>query len=152
MNRKSFWIACLSGAALTTLFSNIPYMGLLNCLLCAWFWGGAIFSVWLYKRQSGSVNSSLGLRIGAITGLIAGILGFLLGFVGLAGVDALMNSASAFMSSSDLQQANEIPAWAGWIVNLIGVIFNIGFGALGGWIGGTLLKPKAVPQQAGEAV
>jgi hypothetical protein len=35
----------------------------------------------------------------------------------------------------------DIPAWSGLIFNFLGVLFNVGFGALGGWIGATLFIP-----------
>ena len=83
MNTQNMWIACLSGAVLTTVVSNLPFIGIVNCLLCAGFWGSAIFSVWLYRRLSGAptmrqvVVPSLLLRVSttvpdAITVIVVG--------------------------------------------------------------------------------
>ena len=93
MNTKNLWIACLSGAVLTTLVSNLPLLGFVNCLLCARFWGSAIFTVWLYRRLSGSVTTGQGARIGALTGLLAGALGFTLSFIGLSGTQGFLKRA-----------------------------------------------------------
>jgi len=142
MNTRNMWIASLSGALLTTLVSNLPIIGLVNCLLCGGFWGSAIFAVWLYKRLSGSLTIRQAVMIGLLTGLCAGVLGFLLSFAGLAGAQGLMNSYSQFISSKDIQGMESMPAWAGIIFNLIGVLFNIAFGILGGWIGGVILKNR----------
>lgn len=146
MNTKNMWIAVISGAILTTLVSNLPILGLINCLLCAGFWGSAIFAVWLYRRLSLTLTQRQGLNIGLLTGLFAGIFGFLLGFVGLTGVDSMMRGAQQFMSPEDVQNFQAIPAWGGYLVNLVGVVFNIVFGALGGLLGGALLRTdKSTP-------
>jgi hypothetical protein len=142
MNIKNLWIAALSGAVLTTLVSNLPLIGFVNCLLCAGFWGSAIFAVWLYQRLNGTLTIGQGVRIGALTGLLAGVLGLILSLVGLAGAQGFLNGARQFLPADATQGMNDIPAWGGWIFNLLGVIFNVGFGALGGWIGGAIFNPN----------
>ncbi len=142
MNKKNFWTTCLSGAALSLLFSNLPYLGFVNCLLCGAFWGSSIFAVWLYQRLSGSVNTRQAVRIGAMTGLVAGVIGFAISFLGLAGAQGFMNSASQFLPADATQGMEEIPAWGAMIFNFLGVLFNIGFGTLGGWIGSAIFNPQ----------
>ena len=142
MNNRNLWIACLSGAVLTTVVSNLPFIGLVNCLLCAGFWGSAIFAVWLYRRLNGTLTVGQGVRIGALTGLLAGVLGLILSLVGLAGAQGFLNGARQFLPADATQGMNDIPAWGGWIFNLLGVIFNVGFGAMGGWIGGAIFDPN----------
>jgi hypothetical protein len=142
MNTKKFWIACLSGAVLTTLVSNLPFIGFVNCLLCGGFWGSAIFTVWLYRRLSGSVTVNQGVKIGALTGLLAGIFGIGLSFAGLAGVQGFLNSAKQFLPADATQGMNDIPVWGSLIFNFLGLLFNVGFGTLGGWIGGTIFNPN----------
>jgi hypothetical protein len=141
MNAKNLWIASLSGAVLTTLVSNLPFIGFVNCLLCGGFWGSAIFAVWFYKRLSGNLTVRQGVTIGALTGLLAGLLGFALSFAGLAGAQGFLNSARQFLPTDATQGMNDLPAWGAIVFNLAGVLFNVGFGALGGWIGGVLLNP-----------
>jgi hypothetical protein len=58
----------------------------------------------------------------------------------------MMRAAQQFMSPEDLEGMNAIPAWGGYIVNLIGVFFNIAFGALGGLLGGAIFRTdKGLP-------
>jgi hypothetical protein len=140
MNTKNLWIASLSGAALTTLVSNLPFIGLVNCLFCAGFWGSAIFAVWLYRRLSGTLTVRQGVGIGALNGLLAGILGFALSFAGLTGAQGYLNSYSQLLPQDALQGMEEVPEWAGLVFNLVGVLFNVIFGTLGGWIGGAILR------------
>lgn len=140
MNTRSLWIASLSGAVVTTLVSNLPFVGFVNCLLCAGFWGSAIFAVWLYQRLSGPVTIQQGLRIGALTGLLAGVLGFALSFAGVAGLQGLMNDTEGLVPPDALQGAQQVPAWGAAIFNLVGVVFNVAFGALGGWLGAKILN------------
>ena len=143
MNTKNLWIASLSGALLTTLVSNLPIVGLVNCLLCAGFWGSAIFAVWLYRRQSGAVTVGEGVKIGALTGLCAGVLGFVLGFIGLTGAAGLSKVFGSILPADAAQGMNSTMEAAGSIVfNLIGVVFNVIFGTVGGWIGGAIFKAR----------
>jgi hypothetical protein len=132
MNEKNLWIACVSGAVLTTLVSNVPFVDMVNILCFAGFWGGAIFAVWLYRRLNGTLVAGQSVRIGLLTGLLAGTLGFALSFLGAAGLQDLMNDLG--------QEAENIPVWGAVIFNLIGVIFNIVFGMIGGWLGGSLFR------------
>src|SRR5512138_1279919 len=101
MNDKNFWIACLSGAVLTTLVSNVPYVDMVNFLCFAGFWGGAIFAVWLYRHLSGTLDARQSIRIGLWTGLFAGILGFALSFLGVAGLQGTMNELSTVIPTED---------------------------------------------------
>jgi len=146
MNKKNLWIAVLSGAVLTTLVSNLPFVGFVNCLLCAGFWGSAIFAIWLYRRLNGTLTMRESVRIGLLTGLCAGVLGFALSFLGLAGAQGFLNSASQFLPADATGGMTDLPAWGAWVFNLIGVLFNTGFGAFGGWIGGAIFRTDRVPR------
>jgi hypothetical protein len=141
MNTRNLWIASLSGAALSLLVSNLPYIGFVNCLLCGAFWGSAIFAVWLYRRLSGTLTIRQGVKIGALTGLLAGVIGFALSFAGLSGAQGFLNSARQFLPADATQGMNDIPAWGALVFNFLGVLFNIGFGTLGGWIGAVIFNP-----------
>ena len=148
MNTKNLWIAAGSGALLTTLVSNLPFIGFVNCLICGGFWGSAIFAVWLYQRLSGAVTIRQGVNIGLLTGLLAGLIGFGLSFAGLAGAQGFLNSAQQFLPPDATQGMNDIPAWGGLIFNFLGILFNVGFGALGGWIGGVIFDPNRKNRKA----
>jgi hypothetical protein len=142
MNTKSLWIASAAGAVLTTLFSNLPFVGFVNCALCAWFWGGAIFAVRLYRRLGGTPTVRQSIAIGALTGLLAGAMGFALSFAGLAGMQGLLNNSEGLLPPDATKGMSDVPAWGALVFNIMGVLFNIGFGILGGWLGGVLLNRK----------
>ena len=127
---------------MSLLVSNLPFIGFVNCLLCAGFWGSAIFAVWLFRRLNGTLTIRQGVTVGALTGLLAGLLGFVLSFAGLAGAQGFLNSARQFLPADATQGMETIPAWGGYIFNFLGVLFNIGFGALGGWIGAIIFDPN----------
>jgi len=149
MNSKNLWIASLAGAVLTTLVSNLPLVGFVNCLLCAGFWGSAIGAVWLYRRLGSTLTVRQGVTVGALTGLCAGVLGFLLSFLGLAGMQGLMNSVGPFLPADATQGlASSLPNWGTIVFNLIGVVFNVLFGTLGGFIGGSIFKTAIPASQA----
>jgi hypothetical protein len=149
MNSKNLWIASLAGAVLTTLVSNLPLVGFVNCLLCAGFWGSAIGAVWLYRRLGSTLTVRQGVTVGALTGLCAGVLGFLLGFLGLAGMQGLMNSVGPFLPADATQGlVSSLPNWGTIVFNLIGVVFNVLFGTLGGFIGGSIFKTAPPASQA----
>ncbi|MCJ7513921.1 MAG: hypothetical protein MUO23_13280 [Anaerolineales bacterium] len=142
MNTKNLLIASLVGGLTITLLANVPILNFINCLLCAGFWGGAILAVWLYKRLTGSVTLGQGVAVGTLAGVLAGTFGFLLSFAGLAGAQALVNSYSQFLPPEAAME----PALSGSmsiLFNLLGVVTNIVFGAIGGLIGGAIFKPRA---------
>jgi hypothetical protein len=138
MNIKNLWIAALSGAVLTTLVSNLPFAGFINCLLFAGFWGSAICAAWLYRRLTGSLTANQGLRVGALTGICAGGLGFILSFAGLAGLQGFINTARQILPPEAALGTDSIPIWGALVFNLLGVLCNFIFGTLGGWIGGRI--------------
>ncbi len=142
MNTKNLWIASLGGAALSLLVANLPFISFVNCLLCCGFWGSAIFAVWLYQRLGSVVSIRQGVSVGALSGLIAGILGFALSFIGLAGLQGMLNNAQQFLPADATQGMEDIPAWGAYIFNFLGVLFEVGCGALGGWIGAVIFDPN----------
>jgi hypothetical protein len=44
------------------------------------------------------------------------------------------------LPAEDMQDINNVPAWGVWVFNLVGVLFNVIFGTLGGLIGGAILR------------
>lgn len=144
MNMKNLVIAALVGGVVSTILSNVPYLNLVNCLVCAGFWVGALLAVWLYKRLSGTVTLQQGVIVGAVAGLVAGIIGFVLSFVNVAGAAALMQTYSRFMpEESDIDVAALTSGPVKILMNLFGIVVNIILGAVGGLIGGAIFKPRA---------
>lgn len=150
MNTKNLWIASLSGAAVSLLATNLPYIGLINCLLCAGFWGSAIFAVWLYRRLNGMLTIGDAVRVGALSGLLAGVIGFALSFVGLAGIQALTSSFVQTLPPDVIGDMGEIPAVVASGMNLMGVVIEVIFGVIGGWIGGIIFHTDRVSSKLGE--
>jgi hypothetical protein len=139
MNIKNLIIASLIGGVVSLIAVNVPFLNLVNCLLCIGFWGSAVLAVWIYQRMTGSVTLGQAVVIGMATGLWAGVIGFGLSFIGLAGGAALANS---FKMVAPAEAKIDIPEGSGVIFNLCGVGVDIAFGAIGGLIGGALFRPR----------
>ena len=146
MNTKNILITGLVGAVITLALTNIPFVNLINCVICAGFWLGPLFAVWMYKRMTGTLSTKEAVWVGVTSGLIAGIIGFLLSFAGLAGAAAIINQVNAISSSAEQIDLSGIEGAIGNVVlTLIGVIFDIIVGAIGGLIGGAIFKDKPAP-------
>jgi hypothetical protein len=147
MNTKNILLAGLVGAIITLVLTNVPFINLVNCLICAGFWVGPLFATWLYKRLSGSLSIKEGVWVGVAAGAIAGLIGFLLSFVGAAGIAGLVNQLNAFMPAED---QIEIGGAESMLVNVVGTLFGVLFdivvGAIAGYIGALLFKDKAQTQ------
>ena len=152
MNIKNMWIAALCGAVLTTVVSNLPFIGLINFLCFFGFWGSAILTIWLYRRLNGSVTLSEAVRLGALTGLCAGIFGFSLSFLGLAGFQGTANEFARILPVEDMQDIENVPAMGILAFNLVGVLFNIIFGTVGGFLGGLIYRTDRMAAKIAEKV
>lgn len=143
MNTKNMLLSGLVGAVITLALTNIPFLSLVNCLVCAGFWVGPLFAVWLYKRMSGTISTKEGIWVGVTAGAIAGVIGFLLSFVGAAGASGLIKEINLLMPAQDQIDLSGIGGEIGGIIfTLFGVIFDIIVGAIGGFVGATLFKNK----------
>jgi hypothetical protein len=149
MNAKNLWTAAVCGAVLTTLVSNLPVIDLVNFVCFFGFWGSAILTVWLYRRLNGSLTLGEAVRLGALTGLLAGLMGFALSFFGLAGFQGTANELRQYLSAEDMQELDNLPALGILAFNLVGVMFNIIFGTVGGWLGGLILRPRRITEKIG---
>ena len=149
MKAKNLWIAVLSGAVLTTLVSNLPFIDMVNFLCFIGFWGSAIFAAWLYRRLNGTLTVNEGIRLGVLTGLCAGVLGLALSFLGLAGFQGTANELAQDLQAEDMQGMENIPAWGILVFNLVGVLFNVIFGTIGGLIGGAIFRTDRKVEKIG---
>ncbi|MGB7539136.1 MAG: hypothetical protein WBM17_11415 [Anaerolineales bacterium] len=139
MNAKNLVLASLVGAVASLLAVNVPFLNLVNLLLCIGFWGSAVLAVWIYARMTGPVTLKDAVIVGLATGLATGILGFALSFIGLAGGAAIANSIWAVAPDASV----DIPDGSGVVFNLCGALVDILFGGIGGLIGGALFRKKA---------
>jgi hypothetical protein len=147
MNTKNILITGLVGAIITLLLTNIPFVNLINCVICAGFWLGPLFATWLYKRMTGTLSTKEGIWVGVTAGAIAGVIGLVLSFVGLAGIAGLVNQLNTVMPAQD---QIDMSGLEGDFFNIVGTLFGIGIdiviGAIGGYIGALLFKSKPQAQ------
>jgi hypothetical protein len=139
MNTKNLLTASLVGGLISMVLVNTPFVNLINLVLCAGFWIGPIFAVWLYRRPAGTVT----LREAVITGVLAAawhaLFGLLLSPLGLAGAGGVMNELRPFASAQDLPDIESaLTGLGGMLFNLVGVLFDLTFGLIGGLIGGAI--------------
>jgi hypothetical protein len=141
MNTKHLLIGSLIGAAVSLILANTPVLNLVNCLLCAGFWGGPLLGVWYYKRQAGTMTLGQGVAVGALAGLLAGVIGFALSFVGLAGIQAVAESYTRLVPG-EAGIGESMALVESTLFNLGGIVFEIALGAIGGLIGGAIFRTK----------
>lgn len=145
MNTKNLLTASLVGGLISIVLVNTPFVNLINLLLCAGFWVGPIFAVWLYRRMGGTLT----LRQAVITGVLAAawhaLFGLLLSPLGLAGAGGVLNGLRPFMSAQDLPDIESaLTGIGGLLFNLVGVLIDIAFGFVGGLIGGAIFGARRV--------
>ena len=137
MNTKNLIIASLLGAGITTVFSVLPVLNLLNFLVCLPFWGGPFLAAWYYKRQTGVLQINHAILIGIVTGIFAGVFSF----VGMAGGLGLASQVKQVLPTgilpSDFWIGDTAP-----LFTLTSIIFNILFGAIGGAIAGAVINKR----------
>jgi len=154
MNTRSFLLSAVIAGGLLGLFSNLPLLNFVNCVLCVWVWLGGILAVFLYRRFA-SDNPDLTVAQGAGLGALSGLFGTLAGAVVFLVTGALSMPLIESMASG-LQVEGDLPFQTGggfggvftaamlfMALNL--VLYPI-FGAVGGVIGAGLLwkKPQEV--------
>ncbi len=146
MNTKNILITGLVGAIITLLLTNIPFVSLVNCLICAGFWLGPLFATWLYKRMTGTLSTKEGVWVGVTAGAIAGVVGLLLSFIGVAGAAGIINQLNTVLPAQDQINMGGLEAGImNIVVTSIGVIFDIVVGAIGGLVGAAIFKDKTQP-------
>ena len=139
MNTKNLLTASLLGGLISIVLVNTPFVNLINLLLCAGFWIGPVFAVWLYRRLGGTVT----LREAVLTGLLAAawhaLFGMFLSPLGLAGAGGVLNELRPFVSAQDLPDIeSSLTGLDGMLFNMVGVLFDLTFGLIGGLIGGAV--------------
>lgn len=147
MNTKNILLTGLVGAVITLVLTNVPFINLVNCLICAGFWVGPLFATWLYKRLSGTLSIKEGVWVGVAAGVIAGLIGFLLSFLGVTGIAGIVNQLNSMMSPEDQIEMGGLEGTLFNVVGtLIGVSFDVIVGAIAGYIGALLFKDKTQTQ------
>lgn len=150
MNTKNLLIASLAGGLLSLILVNTPFVNLINLLICAGYWIGPIVAVWLYRRLGGTLTLRQAIITGMLAGAWHGLFGVILSPLGLAGAGGMLNAVRPFMSAEDLPDLESTLTGVGGILfNLIGIVFDIGFGFLGGLIGNAVFRTARPADQTG---
>jgi hypothetical protein len=156
MNSRSLFLASGIAGLIIGVLSGVPFINIVNCLLCAWVWGGGILAVYLYQR-----NEPTALMVkpeqGALLGAIAGVIGAIIVSI----ISAILGGASNAMALSILQNNPQVQEQFGEYLpqlaaqggfSLLGLmcssVIYAAFGAIGGLIGAAVLKPKTSPPPA----
>lgn len=143
MNTKNLLIASLTGGLISLVLVNTPFVNLINLLICAGFWIGPIVAVWLYRRLGGTLTLSQAILTGILAGVWHALFGLLLSPLGLAGAGGLLNEVRPFMAAPDFSNLeNALTGVGGVLFSLVAVAIDVGFGLLGGLIGGAVFGPR----------
>ncbi len=143
MNAKYILAASLTGGLISTVLVNTPYVSLINLLVCAGFWIGPLVAVWLYHRLNSTLTLGQATTIGMLAGLWHGVFGLALSSLGLAGAGSLLNELRPFVSAQDWPDVETaLTGIGGMLFNAVGVAIDVGFGLMGGLIGGGILKAR----------
>lgn len=150
MNTRNLLAASLAGGLISLVLVNTPYVNFINLLLCVGYWIGPIAAVWLYRRLDVTMTLKQAMLIGLLAGAWHGLFGAALSPMGLAGAGGMMNALQPFVSAQDWPDVQTALTGVGGILfNLVGMVFDIGLGFLGGLIGGLLLRTDRVANKSG---
>lgn len=154
----------LIGGSAMTAISIIPVLQFINCACCAGIMGAAVLGVWFYKK-SFPPDMPFGVGDGAAVGALSGVVGAVLTsllqslIVGFGSTDfrfqveqALDEAQTRATDPAAMEAARDIImqlAANPFLLFLIGLLFAlviyVGFGALGGVIGGNIFKTRVIP-------
>ena len=150
MNSRSMALAVLIAGACMALLGNLPFLNLVNCLLCIWVWLGGALAVILYRRfqkQAGGQTAGQGAALGALAGVVGAILGFgiYLALGALTG-PMLENFLKTIVPPDQLppqafDTASPLAGALFWLV--VDIFLYPAFGALGGLIAASMKKPAS---------
>ena len=167
--KPSKLIPALIGGGAMTVISIVPMLNLINCACCAGVMGAAVLGVWFYKKnypEDMPFSVGDGAAVGAFSGLVAAPLTTILQFLmlGITSGDfafqlqdeidrAFSKAESQATDPAAVEAAREVfmqLASTPILLLLVGLVFSlvifVGFGALGGVIGGNIFKTKIIPQ------
>lgn len=150
MNTRSLAFAVVIAGLAIGLFGNLPFINLINCILCLWVWLGGGLAVLLYRRFQGTGGAGPTPGQGAALGAIAGVIGAIFGFFVYAATAAISAPVMESLARA-LQVEGEMPTeisgsggWAGaFIFLVIDIVLYPLFGALGGFLTANMKKKAA---------
>ncbi len=159
----------IGGAAMAAI-SLIPVLNLVNCACCAGIMGAAVLGVWYYKKsfpEDMDFRVGDGASIGALSGIVGAVLTtigqlFTLGLFSPEATMRLQDEFESAFSQAELQATDPAaieslrelfmqlaanPFALFFITLLMALVIYVGFGAIGGVIGGNIFKTKIIPPQ-----
>jgi hypothetical protein len=167
--KPSKLLPVLIGGSAITVISIMPVLNAVNCACCAGVMGGAVLGVWFYKKSFPADMPFAvgdGVIVGTLSGLVAAPLVtilqfFMLGFTSTDFSFQLQDQIDEAFSQAESQATDPAAVEAArelvmqlastpFLLFLVGLLFSliifVGFGALGGVIGGNIFKTKIIPQ------
>jgi len=143
MNTKYLLTASLAGGLVSAVLANVPFINLINILLCAGFWIGPLLAVWLYRRLDGSLTLRQAILTGILAGAWHGLFGLLLSPLGLAGAGGLLNGLRSILPVQDWPDVEPaLTGINGMLFNLFGAAFDIALGFVGGLVGNAIFGSR----------
>jgi len=163
-NKPSILMPALYGGIIMAVISAVPGLNLLNCLCCAGIMLGGFMAVFFYKKDLTAqtpLESSDGLKLGALAGVFGAIIGSILsaalmavtGNLGGQLVKSMLESSGALSQMppeavEQMEQGLQETSLSAFSV-VISLIIDPLFGLLGGLIGYAVFKSKpgaVIPQ------
>jgi hypothetical protein len=163
--KPSKLIPVLIGGGAMTVISVVPFLNWINCACCAGIMGAAVLGVWFYKKSfplDMPFTVGDGAIIGTLSGLIGGVFTSILEFLMLgAGSGDLTYQLEEVFDQAEMQATDPValesaremlmqlaanPFMLFIIALIFALVIFVGFGALGGVIGGNIFKTKIIPQ------
>ncbi len=168
--KPSKLIPVLIGGGAMTAISVIPVLNFINCACCAGIMGAAVLGVWFYKKsfpEDMAFSIGDGVAVGALSGLVAAPITTLaqmltMGVFSADSATELQDTFDLAFSKAETQATDPAaveavremfmsiaanPALLFVLSLVFALILYVGFGALGGVIGGNIFKTKIVPPQ-----
>jgi len=152
MNTRAFLLSALIAGAIVAVLGNVPVVNFINCILCAWVWGGGILAVFLYQRFEKTaplLSVGQGAGLGAATGLVGALIGGVVSAIFNALFSAInlasyLNSVS--QSSPEVAQFLSMLISKSLVILCINLFLYTAFGVIGGLIATAVIwkKPAAV--------
>jgi hypothetical protein len=152
MNTRYLLLSAAITGTLAALLTVTPIANLVNCLVCGWLWIGGLAAVWMYRENTGEyVNNRDGIILGLLSGLFGAAVATILSAV--TGMSASTPIPAAQLAQIEQQFGEQAasyirllasPATSLTLTIVINLVIYSLFGLIGGLIGASVFKSKAV--------
>ncbi|MBR9977083.1 MAG: DUF4199 family protein [Bacteroidetes bacterium] len=168
LEKPSKLLPVLIGGGAMAAVSVIPVLNLINCACCAGIMGAAVLGVWFYKKEFPADTPFTigdGAAIGALSGIVGAVLSSFLQMITLGAFSSdfmftIEDELDEVFAQAELQATDPaaVEAIREFVMQLastpmllfllglvVSLVLYVGFGALGGLIGGNIFKTKILP-------